>query len=344
MKKHERDKFEVAHIIRRQLRMLEQAKLLELASQGGSLSNLVEQLQNIRHQVRRCAHRGYLAPANRIRERGIQTLVELHRETEHILGQYDYSSSPIPTVRNIVNDLMQLEDEFPAWRYEGTQRTLIVSTDPIELKGIYLGPFDISLQLDELSNHSQREMFIVTALDPHPAAGNDHVTHPHVSDEKLCTGDAGPSIRTALEGGRIADFFILVRSILTTYNPDSPYVKLEEWAGEECGECGYRMHEDSTYFCERCEQNYCDECIGWCRGCDLSLCQSCLDLCPECEESICTHCVTPCGNCESRCCQSCLTEDLCPTCIQEQEHQDEDEKSQETEDQEEAIPTGAEAS
>ena len=61
------------------------------------------------------------------------------------------------------------------------------------------------------------------ALDPHPAALNDAVTHPHVSDERLCTGDAGAAIQAALAAGRVFDFFTLVRSVLVTYNPESPY-------------------------------------------------------------------------------------------------------------------------
>ncbi len=41
-------------------------------------------------------------------------------------------------------------------------------------------------------------------------------------------------IRTALEQGRLCDFFSLVRSILNTYSPDSPYVSLYDWCGVAC--------------------------------------------------------------------------------------------------------------
>ena len=62
-------------------------------------------------------------------------------------------------------------------------------------------------------------MYRVVALDPHPAGSDESVTHPHVRDEQLCAGDAAAAIRSALAGGRICDFFLLVRSVLDRIQP-----------------------------------------------------------------------------------------------------------------------------
>ena len=117
---------------------------------------------------------------------------------------------------------------------------------------------------DELADTFRRQAFLIEALDPHPATESEGVTHPHVRDEMLCTGEASSSISAALEAGRIADFFLIVRSVLTTYNPESPYVSLDNWNGEPCVDCGYYLNDDNRYFCEECEEHFCDECMSGC--------------------------------------------------------------------------------
>ena len=117
--------------------------------------------------------------------------------------------------------------------------------------------------------------------------------------------------------------------VLNTYNPESPYVKLEDWEGEACSDCGYTMNDDSRYWCEECERNYCQECISGCRCCDTSICCDCLTSCPVCEESVCTACLKKCSECGEPCCASCLEEEMCPSCIEAKELEDEEESQKE---------------
>ncbi len=46
----------------------------------------------------------------------------------------------------------------------------------------------------------------------------------------------------ALTEGRLLDFFMIVRQVLQTYSPDSPYVSLDDWYGRQCSDC------DSAHF------------------------------------------------------------------------------------------------
>jgi len=110
-------------------------------------------------------------------------------------------------------------------------------TEPITLEDVYLGPFRIQLELNKdirlssveaLSELYQGGAYHVIALEPNLAATDASVNHPHVSNERLCEGDGYAPIRAALEQGRLCDFFTLVRSILNTYSPDSPYVRLDD--------------------------------------------------------------------------------------------------------------------
>src|SRR5690606_20967014 len=102
---------------------------------------------------------------------------------------------------------------------------LSVTTEPITLEGVYLGPFRIELDVDDLAAGECAD-YRVIALEPNPAASNCDVTHPHIQDEQLCEGEGRPLIRRALGEGRILDFFEFVASVLRAYNPESPYVSL----------------------------------------------------------------------------------------------------------------------
>ena len=325
MKTFNRQKLDIAHIIRRQLYALDEAKLLELVSQSDVVSGSIERCQTIRRKLGKCGPRRFQAAARRLRQQGIHALTDLRHELEFVVQQLNYIRPSIPSMRDVTEDLDQLKEEFSSWRYDRAENVLAVTTEPIELDSIYLGPFEISLHLQVLSDLSRRDACSVEALDPHPAAGADHVTHPHVSDNRLCAGEATTAIRTALEAGRISDFFLLIRSVLTTYNPESPYVSLDNWEGQPCADCGYRMHEESRYWCEACEQDFCDECASGCRCCDLTMCRGCLSGCQFCDEPVCGDCLVACVNCDTPCCKSCLENDLCPNCVEEMEHQDEEE-------------------
>ena len=139
------------------------------------------------------------------------------------------------------------EAEFERFDYDAKQQTLSITTEPIRLENVYLGEFSIQLHIDRLSQvPRRRNVYRIVAEDPHPATSNDSVTHPHVRDEELCAGDATAAINAALETGRICDFFLLVRSVLMTYNGHSPYVPLAEWNGRACNDCGYVTDSDDS--------------------------------------------------------------------------------------------------
>src|SRR5690606_25184728 len=111
----------------------------------------------------------------------------------------------ISTLGEVMADLDQLEDEFGGWNYKA--QILSVITEPITLEDLYFGPFAINLEIDRLSLVGHKCVYQIEALEPNPAVGSSHVPHPHVSDGNLCEGEASIPIRSALEHGRLADFF-----------------------------------------------------------------------------------------------------------------------------------------
>jgi hypothetical protein len=137
----------------------------------------------------------------------------------------------VPKLSLLVAELEQLKQEFGNIDHDSEHNSISVVTEPITLDDVYLGPFKIELHLDKLKDLYQDSPHFCIALDPHPAATSEEVTHPHVSSEKLCEGEGAAAIRAALEEGRLCDFFTMIRSILNTYSPDSPYIALHDWDG-----------------------------------------------------------------------------------------------------------------
>ena len=154
------------------------------------------------------------------------------------------------SVRDIHADLLALHEEFDGVSFDRRGRTISVTIEPIELEGVYIGPFELRLDWSGLA-YGHAHKYRVIALDANPAATNERVTHPHVQDEAVCEGEGRQPIRIALKQGRLLDFFMIVASLLRTYNSGSPYVALSEWHGVECADCGNTVCDDQRYVCEK---------------------------------------------------------------------------------------------
>ena len=212
------------------------------------------------------------------------------------------------SVRDIHADLVTLSNEFDGIAFDQRKRTISVTTEPIELDGVYLGPFEIQLDWGDLTG-GHPDNYRVIALDAHPAATNDSVTHPHVQDDAVCEGDGRQMIRSALEQGRLLDFFVIVANLLRTYNSGSPYVALSDWGGAECADCGGTMSDDGRWTCEKCETTVCGRCYQNCSDCDGIYCDECTTSCGGCDETRCRSCVAVCSVCHGEFCQGCINDD-----------------------------------
>ncbi len=214
----------------------------------------------------------------------------------------------LTSVRDIYADLVTLGKEFDASSFDQQERTLSVTTEPIELDGVYLGPFEIQLDWGDLINGHPNN-YRVIALEAHPAATNDSVTHPHVQDEAVCEGEGRQMIRSALEQGRLLDFFVIIATLLRTYNSGSPYVALSDWGGAECADCGGTMSDEGRWTCEKCETTVCGGCYQNCCDCDGIHCDECTTSCDGCGETRCRSCVAVCSVCHGEFCEACLNDD-----------------------------------
>jgi hypothetical protein len=264
--------WQVAGTIRDCLHAARMNRFREAQGQIQNLSSDLAELESIRRKLGLCVARGWTAAAGSLMEQATRLFRSFNYgslEAEKAVGKPEVT---VPNVRDVLEELLQAEEEFEGLRYYREDQILAIVTDAVELEGVYLGDFEVQLHIPALGDASFRSIYRIIALDPHPSVRNEAVTHPHVNEERLCAGDAGAAIDTALAGGRICDFFMLVRSVLTNYNRDSAYVTLEDWDGATCHDCGSVMGEDDTYYCTSCDYEFCGECSSCCASCDETTC------------------------------------------------------------------------
>jgi hypothetical protein len=311
--------------------------------------DLLDHVQRLERQMELARHarcRGWTGATARVEESARHEFTHLNRAVQQAIAEVTTQSPALqptvqPTLRDLRDDLRQLDQEFEQIKLDLRNRTISVVTEQIELEDVFLGDFEIRLDLRKLKEAADASAFNIIALDPHPSAANQSVTHPHVQDEKLCAGDASVSISTSLRAGRLCDAFLAVNSVLHTYNRHSPYVALGDWSGVACEDCGSIMSDDESYFCEGCDQDYCGDCIRSCGCCDNSRCRNCLEEDPVSGVLCCSHCQETCAECGRMVAADSFEKDsdLCPGCLerrqeQEREEQIESEGQNQTQEQE----------
>jgi hypothetical protein len=324
----EKKLIKMASIMREELQKLQAKRWLEVLNHLVKFVNQFKDMSTESKKLGISLTHSWFAAARRCGIRATRSLDDLQYSIQQAKQFIEKTSQKLPKLSFLAEELKGLQQEFGSIDFDQDENTISVVTEPITLEDVYLGPFKIQLELNKLSDLYKDSPYYCIALDPHPAATSDDVTHPHVSNEKLCEGDGYTAIRTALAEGRLCDFFAMVNSILNTYNSMSPYISLNEWDGEPCYDCGYIMSSDNAYFCTLCEHDYCEECVSYCCCCDETLCLGCAQRCPHCEESICSYCMKECAECGSQCCRACLEDDTCPNCKQEMEIENEEQEKQ----------------
>ena len=308
------------------LTKLRRSRYTELAGRLAASVNLLRELATESRKMGISLKRGWFAAADKCRNRTANLLTDIAYSITQVKQFAEKPQKKAPNLAFLVEELSQLYDEFDCVEFEKDNCAISVVTDPIVLDDIPLGAFKIQLCLNKFTGLYNTRPYQIIALNPNPASSDENVTHSHVNGEKLCEGDGAAAITAALEQGRLVDFFTMIRSILTTYNPDSPYIALHDWDGSPCHDCGYTMSSEDTYFCQYCQYDYCHDCSTYCRQCEETVCLGCAVQCPHCEEPRCRECISKCSECEEFYCEDCLEEGVCPTCKEEMENDNEEQQ------------------
>jgi hypothetical protein len=305
------------------------------------------EVSRLSKRLRICRNRSWSAAEHHQRRVLSQRLTELEAATRQLRNDLAPPATGTPSVRDVLEELHELEREFDDLRYDWQEACIAVTTEPITLQDIALGRFELRLCLSSLATGDPARVLSAIAVEPNPCASDDAVTHPHVSSDCICLGDATTPFQSAIASGRLADALQIARVVLNTYNPSSPFCKLESWYGVLCYDCGYMTNSDGYYTCERCDNAFCEDCYSACTACGDSSCRDCLNTCTSCDESICDECLTCCSRCDQSACMNCLDEGLCSACVDtddEEENQINESIQTQTEEQEPVTPQPALAS
>lgn len=312
------------------LKKLNRSRLKQIQTLMEDFNDKCLEASKDKHLFDTAVEKSWLIGAESIRSRIERNLNDFSHHLQRFKELINTDETVMPNFIDIHAELVQTEQEFGELQFDLKEKTISVTTGDIVLNDISFGPFGIKLSICQLEKLYTDIPYRIIALEPNPAGGNDSVTHPHVSDERLCEGDGHVAIRNAIEQGRFCDFFTLIKSILQTYNPDSPYVSLDDWQGRSCYDCGYTISDDESYYCERCDREYCGQCSTYCRVCDTTVCLGCSSECYGCKEPICKDCMHVCKECEEAFCENCINEKgLCENCEAER-NKNEDECSEKT--------------
>jgi hypothetical protein len=122
-------------------------------------------------------------------------LRDLREDCDQVLTQLEQPAPTVPPIAFLMEELRQIDADFEALKIDWKKKALIAETEPVTLDDIYRGSFAIHFCWERLLDAEGHLCFNVVALEPHPSAVDEEVTHPHVKDELICAGEATTPIK-----------------------------------------------------------------------------------------------------------------------------------------------------
>lgn len=170
--------------------------------------------------------------------------------------------------------------------------------------------------------------------------------HPHIeSSGHCCYGTYDRTLEGLLREFDLVGIMQVARNFCAIINPDSQLVHFDDMkiaADQTCDHCGSEVYDEdddyyrcggcgnglcydcrrycetcqleigkccgSTFYCESCEDYFCEEHISSCEMCEQYLCLDCSYSCYDCCKTLCgsTHCRTDCCECGEQFCPDCI--------------------------------------
>lgn len=231
---------------------------------------------------------------------------ELRRATAEAVAEVYNNTLPVDY---IYQELLLLESRFSEVVYvidssnsfavipndsNPTRKCIAVKTKFITLRDddqglvVDFGPFWLifDFHIAGLGRSFQAPREIICVPDtPNPPKDETVETlehcHPHVCNYCLCSGNYYGVIQRAYECAALTEMFSCIEKVLDAYNPDGPFVPLEDWEGSTaCVVCGEAISDndvgcsfDDSQFHESCGVYYAPRRQlvppDWITNCDL---------------------------------------------------------------------------
>ncbi len=274
---------------------------------------LTQSLQQLTSLFTKTIDRRWLASAARLKMRMDSVSIDIKYRTKvmasdaHgiIAGLRNY-----PSQLDLIEDLKAIEREFGGLHYDQDDDEMVVISEDIIFDNVNLGSFEIRIPINLISSRPT-----IVACDPNRPGSDEETTHPHVQSDVMCLGRGSDQFYDAMKQGRILDAFIILNSILVTYNPDSAYVKIKNWNRDPddyiyCNDCENEAHIEDSTTCQQCGNVYCNDCVLSCSACNETRCAYCMNnKCSICKDKhLCGDCTYQCKTCEEIFCDKCIND------------------------------------
>ena len=141
--------------------------------------------------IERAQERGFLFTAQRLSRqlvRELDAFSERCRETAAVIQTADRRPA-VPSLRLLYDELAALPQEFDYVEIDLSGGELVVTTDPVVLEDVHLGPFEIRFDWNDLEDPPP---YRVVALQPY-AAASDGETTPSPCAERTALRRRGPA-------------------------------------------------------------------------------------------------------------------------------------------------------
>ncbi len=285
----------------------------ELSKDNERISELTQELKKLTKLFTKVIERQWLTSAARLKMRMNCLANDLGYRAESIepdairvIGNL----KSYPTQLDLIEDLKAVETDFGGLHYDQDNDEIVVISEDIIFDNVNLGSFEIRIPINMI-----RSSVTIVACNPSRPAADEETTHPHVQSDVMCLGRGSDQFYDAMQQGRILDVFTILNSILVTYNPDSAYVKIENWHRDpddyaQCNDCEDDVNIQEATSCQQCEECYCNNCIHSCSVCDEMRCEYCMNhKCSICKDKrLCGDCTHQCKTCEKIFCDECIND------------------------------------
>jgi len=149
--KKQKNLIRLSNLLLDSLYELKKAKLRQIQSVMEDFGIRCSDATKDSHLFRAAIERGWLTGAENIRSRIDRNLNDFSYYLQRFKELVNSDETVLPKMADIYAELVQIEQEFGEIKFDPKEKDISVTTEPIILNDIPLGPFEVRLAIDQIS-------------------------------------------------------------------------------------------------------------------------------------------------------------------------------------------------
>jgi len=130
---------------------LKKAKLRQIQSVMDDFGLRCSDATKDSHLFYAAIERGWLSSAEQVISRVNRNLNDFSYYLQRFKELVNADETVLPKLADIYAELIQIEQEFGEIKFDSNEKAISVTTEPIILNNIPLGPFEVKLSIDQIS-------------------------------------------------------------------------------------------------------------------------------------------------------------------------------------------------